>query len=50
MSHEFRTPLISILGYSETSKEEITDEEHIEMLSKMETLGKRLFETLRAIL
>jgi PAS domain S-box-containing protein len=50
MSHEFRTPLISILGYSEILKEEITDEEHIEMLSKMETSGKRLFETLRAIL
>lgn len=50
MSHEFRTPLISILGYTEILKEDITDPDHIRMLSNMENSGKRLFETLKAIL
>ncbi len=50
MSHEFRTPLISILGYSEILKEDLSDPEHIEMLSKMENSGRRLFDTLKAIL
>ena len=50
MSHEFRTPLISILGFSEILKEDLTDPDHIQMLSNMEKSGRRLFETLKAIL
>jgi PAS domain S-box-containing protein len=50
MSHEFRTPLISILGYTEILREDLTDPDHIEMLSKMENSGRRLFDTLKAIL
>jgi PAS domain S-box-containing protein len=50
MSHEFRTPLISILGYTEILREDLTDPDHIEMLSNMENSGRRLFDTLKAIL
>ncbi len=50
MSHEFRTPLISILGYTEILRDDLTDPEHLQMLSNMENSGRRLFETLKSIL
>lgn len=50
MSHELRTPLIGILGYAELLKEELEDEAKKEMVVSIENSGKRLFETLKAIL
>jgi len=50
MSHEFRTPLISILGFGEFLELELTENEHIEMAKAIRTSGKRLLNSLDSIL
>jgi len=51
MSHEFRTPLIAILGFSEILKEkEQGDPERTGMLENISKGGKRLLNTLSMIL
>ncbi len=49
LSHEFRTPLTAILGYSEILSEE-TDELHRELSQEIENGGRRLLDTLDALL
>ena len=50
ISHEFRTPLNGILGFSQLLKEEITQPDHANMLDKIMKSGKRLMETLNSVL
>ncbi|KAF0152289.1 MAG: multi-sensor hybrid histidine kinase [Ignavibacteria bacterium] len=50
MSHEFRTPLISILGFSELLEHEIADNEQREMISAINLGGKRLLNSLESVL
>lgn len=50
MSHEFRTPLISILGFSELLEFELTEKEQIEMIHAVQSGGKRLLNSLENIL
>ncbi|MHB8930716.1 MAG: ATP-binding protein [Melioribacteraceae bacterium] len=50
MSHEFRTPLISILGFSEVLAMELKDEEHKEMTRDIMSAGQRLLKTLDGVL
>lgn len=50
MSHEFRTPLISILGFSELLEYDLTDKEQIEMVHAIQSGGKRLLNSLESIL
>jgi PAS domain S-box-containing protein len=50
MSHEFRTPLNGILGFAQLLKDELKEEDHVMMLSKIHSSGKRLMNTLNAIL
>lgn len=50
MSHELRTPLNGILGFAEILKEEITDNEHNEMINIILRSGNRLKNTLNALL
>lgn len=50
MSHELRTPLNGILGFAEILKEEITDDEHNEMINIILRSGNRLKNTLNALL
>jgi len=50
ISHEMRTPLISILGFSEILLNEVKDEEHKEAASHILNSGKRLIETINSIL
>ena len=50
MSHEFRTPLNGVLGFSQLLKDEITDLDHIDMLEKIIHSGKRLMNTLNSVL
>lgn len=50
MSHEFRTPLIGILGFSQFLANELQDPEHIEMVTDISTSGKRLLNTLDGVL
>ena len=50
MSHELRTPLIAILGFAELLKEGTLDQSNLEMVESIESSGRRLFETLKAIL
>lgn len=50
MSHEFRTPLNGILGFSQLLKDEITNLDHIDMLEKIIQSGKRLMNTLNSVL
>ncbi|KUO61059.1 hypothetical protein APF79_12965 [bacterium BRH_c32] len=50
MNHEFRTPLMGILGMTELLIEEIDDENHEQMLERVRASGKRLMTTLNSIL
>lgn len=50
MSHEFRTPLNGVLGFSQLLKDEITDLDHIDMLEKIIHSGRRLMNTLNSVL
>ncbi|MCH8961124.1 MAG: response regulator [Bacteroidetes bacterium] len=49
MSHEFRTPLSAILGFTELVSKEV-GEEHQEFLGYIDQSGKRLMRTLNAVL
>ncbi len=50
MSHEMRTPLVAILGYSQFLLSEIRNTDQIEMLSDIENSGQRLLNTINSIL
>lgn len=50
MSHEFRTPLISILGYAQILENEVEDNEHREMIDVIKQGGNRLLKTLDGML
>ena len=50
MSHEFRTPLNGILGFTQLLKEEVSNDEHKMMVDKIYRSGKRLMNTLNSIL
>ena len=50
MQHEFRTPLISIQGFSKILTEEIDNAEHRELSKYIFTSGQRLLNTLNSIL
>lgn len=49
MSHEFRTPITSILGYADLILEE-PEADHREFARRIQTSGRRLSHTLRAVL
>jgi PAS domain S-box-containing protein len=50
MSHEFRTPLIGILGFSQILRSEITDNEYSSMVDCIHQSGERLLRTLDGML
>lgn len=50
MSHEFRTPLISILGFSELLEYDLTEKDQLEMVHAIKSGGKRLLNSLESIL
>ena len=50
MSHEFRTPLIGILGFSQILESEIEDEGLLSMVNSISMSGQRLMSTLNGIL
>lgn len=50
MSHEFRTPLISILGYTQLLLEDMKDPEVLDWLFKIHISGDRLLQTLNSVL
>ena len=50
MQHEFRTPLISIQGFSKILLEEIDDVEHRQLSKYILSSGERLLNTLNSIL
>lgn len=50
MSHEFRTPLIGILGFSQFLMEELQDPDQAEMVRDIDLSGKRLLNTLDGVL
>ncbi len=50
MSHEFRTPLISILGFSQILTEEISDPDFKIMTNNIYSAGNRLLRTLNNVL
>jgi PAS domain S-box-containing protein len=50
MSHEFRTPLNGILGFSQLLRDEVTDQSQIDMIEKITRSGKRLMSTLNSVL
>jgi PAS domain S-box-containing protein len=50
MSHEFRTPLVSILGFAELLQQELNDPEHLEFVKNIMEGGQRLNSTLSEIL
>lgn len=50
MSHEFRTPLVGILGFSEVMMAEAKDHDMKEMAALINSGGTRLLETLNFIL
>ncbi|MDP2303199.1 MAG: PAS domain S-box protein [Ignavibacteria bacterium] len=50
MSHEFRTPLIGILGFTQILSTEITDEENSSMVDFIHQSGERLLKTLDGML
>ena len=49
MSHEFRTPLTAILGYTDLLKDEVADE-HRPFVASVERGGERLLRTLDGVL
>ncbi len=50
MSHEFRTPLNGILGFSQLLRDELSDSDQLDMLEKIMHSGKRLMNTLNSVL
>lgn len=50
MSHEFRTPMSAILGFSDILKEELANSEHLSMIVDIHSSAKRLLNTLNSIL
>jgi len=50
MSHEFRTPLNGILGFTQLLKDELLEKDELEMLEKITRSGKRLMNTLNSVL
>lgn len=50
MSHELRTPLTGIIGFSSLIRDELTDNDHIEIVDKILKSSKRLLITLNSIL
>ncbi|MDD5360637.1 MAG: ATP-binding protein [Ignavibacteria bacterium] len=50
MSHEFRTPMSAILGFSDILKEELTNDEHLSMIRDIHSSARRLLNTLNSIL
>lgn len=50
MSHEFRTPFISIIGFADCLNEELEDVEFKEMAKDISDSGKRLLNTLNNVL
>jgi len=50
MSHEMRTPLISILGYSEILSGELKDEEQLQSIKRIHKSGLRLHDTINSML
>ena len=50
MSHEFRTPLNGILGFTQLLKDFVVEDEVLLMVEKIEKSGKRLMNTLNAVL
>ncbi|MGD8782474.1 MAG: response regulator [Ignavibacteria bacterium] len=50
ISHEMRTPLISILGFSEILKDELMNEKHINYINHIYESGTRLKNTISSIL
>ncbi len=50
MSHELRTPMVGILGYSELLLDMVSDSAQKEMVTTINTSGKRLLSTLNMIL
>ncbi len=50
MSHEFRTPLIGILGFSNFLIEELQNPDQVEMVRAIEQSGKRLLTALDGVL
>jgi len=50
MSHEFRTPLNGILGFTQLLKDELVGKDELEMLEKITRSGKRLMNTLNSVL
>ncbi len=50
MSHELRTPLTGIIGFSSLLRDELIEEDHIEIVDKILKSGKRLLVTLNSVL
>lgn len=50
MSHEFRTPMSAILGFSDILREELSNSDHISMIKDIHSSAKRLLNTLNSIL
>lgn len=50
MSHEIRTPLTGIMGFASILENELDDDEYQEMAQRIHISGKRLLDTIDAIL
>ena len=50
MSHELRTPMVGILGFSQILRDELTEQNKIEIAELLIKSGKRLLRTLESIL
>jgi len=50
MSHEFRTPLSAIIGFTDILKNEINDTDQKKMLTYIESASERLLNTLNSML
>lgn len=50
ITHEFRTPLIGIIGFADILKNEITNSWHLDMVSDIYSQAKRLLNTLSLVI